>query len=74
LALNDLPSGEYAISVFHDEKRRGKLETNLLGIPLSGVGLANNPQFGPINPPTFAKARVFVPNTQALDIAVKYLF
>lgn len=74
VALNDLPSGEYAISIFHDEKKRDKLETNLLGIPLSGVGLANNPQFGPMNPPTFDKARVSVPNTQTLNISVRYLF
>lgn len=72
--LNDLPPGEYAISLFHDEKKRGKLETNLFGIPTSGVGLANNPQFGPMSPPTFDKARVFLPNTQTLSIAVKYLF
>lgn len=74
VALSDLPSGEYAISIFHDEKKRGTLETNLVGIPTSGVGLANNPPFGPMSPPTFDKARVLVPNTQTLNIAVKYLF
>jgi len=73
-ALKDLPSGEYAVSLFHDEKKRGKVETNFLGLPTSGIGLANNPRFGPTSPPTFEKTRVVVPATGGLDITVKYLF
>jgi len=74
VALTDLPAGEYAVSLFHDERKRGKPETNFLGIPTSGIGLANNPPFGPTNPPTFNKTRVVVPHTGAVDIKVKYLF
>lgn len=71
--LDNLRPGEYAISIFHDEKKLGRLERNFFGAPTSGVGLANNPQFGPMNPPTFDKARVFLPSTQTLSIAVIYL-
>jgi len=70
----DLPDGAYAVSMFHDEKRSGKLETNLVGLPTSGVGLANNPSISPMSPPTFDKALVVVPAAKAIEITAKYLF
>lgn len=70
----DLPAGTYAVSMFHDEKRLGKPETNLIGAPKSGVGLANNPKLGMTNLPTFEKARVTVPETKAITLDTQYLF
>lgn len=70
----DLPAGVYAVSMFHDEKRSGKLETNLVGMPTSGVGLANNPSISPMSKPTFDKARVVVPDAKVIEIGAKYLF
>lgn len=51
----DIPPGQYAISVFHDENGNGKLDTNFLGIPREGVGTSNNPK-GHFGPPRFAEA------------------
>jgi uncharacterized protein (DUF2141 family) len=53
--LADLAPGTYAVTVFHDERNTGKVETNFLGIPRSGLGASNNPRarFGP---PSFAAA------------------
>ncbi len=47
--LPGVPAGVYAVSVFHDEANTGKVETNFLGIPRSGLGASNNPRsrFGP---------------------------
>jgi uncharacterized protein (DUF2141 family) len=44
-----LPPGEYALSIFHDENDNGKLDTNFIGIPKEPVALSNNarPKFGP---------------------------
>lgn len=70
----DLPAGTYAVSMFHDEKRLGKPETNLIGAPKSGVGLANNPKLGLTNLPTFEKARITVPETKAITLETQYLF
>ena len=70
----DLPPGTYAVSMFHDEKRLGKPETNLIGAPKSGVGLANNPKLGIMSPPTFDKGRISVPETKAITIETLYLF
>lgn len=74
LSFLDLPDGAYAVSMFHDEKRSGRLETNLVGLPTSGVGLANNPSISPMSPPTFDKALVVVPAAKAIEITAKYLF
>ncbi|MDP4535942.1 DUF2141 domain-containing protein [Alkalimonas collagenimarina] len=55
IPLTDLPAGEYAIRVMHDENNNGKLDTNLLGMPTEQYGFSNNAgQFGPAS---FADAR-----------------
>ncbi|MBO6525165.1 MAG: DUF2141 domain-containing protein [Balneolaceae bacterium] len=45
----DLPFGEYAIAVYHDKNKNGKLDTNFLGIPKEDYGFSNNARgkFGP---------------------------
>lgn len=59
-----LVPGIYAVSVFHDEKRTGKVETNFLGIPRSGLGASNDPKprFGA---PSFEAAAFTVPDRPA---------
>ena len=37
-----LSSGSYAFIVFHDENFNGELDTNILGMPIEGVGNSNN--------------------------------
>lgn len=43
LELSDLPAGDYAVQVAHDENDNGKLDFNLVGIPTEGYGFSNNP-------------------------------
>ena len=47
--LKDVPDGVYAISVFHDENKDGKLDTNFFGIPSEDTGSSNDApaRFGP---------------------------
>ncbi|MBW8243061.1 DUF2141 domain-containing protein [Muricauda oceani] len=49
LHISDLPSGEYALAIFHDENDNGKLDTNWLGIPKEKVAFskAKMKTFGP---------------------------
>ncbi|SDQ18406.1 DUF2141 domain-containing protein [Flagellimonas zhangzhouensis] len=49
LTITDLPDGEYALAVFHDENDNGKLDTNWLGIPKEKVAFSNAKMktFGP---------------------------
>lgn len=57
--FKDLPAGDYAVMVTHDENDNGKLDTNMMGIPLEGYGFSNNPQV--MRKPTYEEARVHVP-------------
>jgi uncharacterized protein (DUF2141 family) len=50
--LEDIPTGKYAISVFHDENSNGKLDTGMFGIPKEGYGFSNNAR-GTFGPPSF---------------------
>lgn len=48
--FDSIPSGNYAISVFHDENSNHELDANFLFIPTEGYGFSNNPKFyGPSN-------------------------
>lgn len=52
-----LPSGRYAVIVFHDENDNGLLDTDFLGIPTEGYGFSNN-AMGVFGPPSFAAVAV----------------
>lgn len=43
ITLNNIPSGSYAVSVFHDLNGDRKLNRNSLGMPTEGYGFSNNP-------------------------------
>jgi uncharacterized protein (DUF2141 family) len=47
--FENVPAGEYALAVFHDENKNKELDTNFIGIPKEGYGFSNNSKatFGP---------------------------
>jgi uncharacterized protein (DUF2141 family) len=49
--ISDLPYGEYAIKLYHDENSDGELNSNFLGIPTEDYGFSNNvtSTFGPVD-------------------------
>lgn len=70
VVFKNLPAGDYAVLVTHDENGNGTLDTNLVGIPVEGYGFSNNPQVQ--RKPTFEEARVHVPaEGAAIDIALR---
>jgi uncharacterized protein (DUF2141 family) len=54
--VNGLPPGFYALAVYHDRNGNGKLDSNMLGIPLEPYGFSNDAR-GILGPPSFAAAR-----------------
>ena len=62
---DNLPAGDYAVAVIHDENRNAKLDRNFLGIPKEGFGFANNPHVG-LSAPPFQAAVIHVgcPSTE----------
>jgi len=54
--VQGLPPGAYALAVYHDRNSNGKLDSNMLGIPLEPYGFSNNAR-GVLGPPSFGDAR-----------------
>lgn len=58
-SFKDLPPGQYAVAVIHDEDQDGILETNFLGMPQEGYGASNNKLPG-LSAPTFEDSRLTI--------------
>lgn len=67
----NLPSGEYAVSVFLDENKNNKLDTNILGIPKELFGFSNNPRII-TGPPSFYESAIKV-NSSNKKINIKLI-
>jgi len=73
ITLPDVPPGEYAVSVAHDENANNALDTNWIGIPREGVGTSNNAK-GRMGPPKYRDAKFEVGAAGAVqNIAIVYL-
>ena len=67
VVIADLPPGEYAIGIVHDENEDGKLGQWLfVGPPKEGVGTSNNPS----GMPKFEEAK-FVLADQDIEVNIK---
>ncbi len=72
VVFRNIPPGDYAISVFHDEDNDGKLDTNFMGTPKEGFGFSND-AMGMFGPPSFEKAKIIIPATKSTSLTLKYL-
>jgi len=70
--IKDIPNGEYAVAIYHDENSNGKLDTGWFGIPAEGVGASNNKaSFGP---PSYKDALFKIDSEEKrIIIDIKYL-
>ena len=60
LEFKGLAAGQYAVSVYHDANENGKLDQNMMGIPVEATGFSND-ALGNMGPPTFEAARIDLP-------------
>ncbi len=67
IIINDMPEGEYAVSVFHDLDGDGELGTNAIGIPSEPYGFSNDAR-GRFGPPKFKSTKFAFPATQEISI------
>ena len=56
VTFTNIPPGEYAISVYHDKNKNGKLDTNFMGIPSEDFACSNNAK-GFMGPPKYQDAK-----------------
>lgn len=75
ILFENLPKGNYAISLFHDENRNNKMDNNFMGIPKEGYGASNN-KLPMASAPSF-KDNQFAVNNNAVNlpnIKLRYIF
>ncbi|MEQ9374831.1 MAG: DUF2141 domain-containing protein [Imperialibacter sp.] len=66
LVFENLPYGEYAVSVIHDENENGELDTFLV-IPTEPYGFSNN-VMGKFGPPSFEQSKISFKNDTSIEI------
>jgi uncharacterized protein (DUF2141 family) len=54
--FDNIPPGEYALALFHDENSNNELDQNFLRIPQEGFGFSNN-AMGNFGPPKYEDAK-----------------
>jgi len=72
ITFHDVPKGQYAVSLFHDENSNNQMEKALTGMPKEGYGTSNASDR--YDEPDFAKASVTVGDSnQTINIQMHYL-
>ena len=73
LAMDNIPPGNYVVSLFHDSNNDGELNRYWYGAPKEGVGVSNNVK-GSFGPPDYEKCVINVTgNPLDLRISLHYL-
>ncbi|OEK06935.1 DUF2141 domain-containing protein [Roseivirga misakiensis] len=72
IVFEEVPVGEYAIAVMHDENSNEELDFNSYGMPLEGYGFSNEAQ-GEMGPPDFDDAAFEVTEDSDQYVEIMYL-
>jgi len=68
--IKDLPEGEYAIAIYHDENGDKKCNTNLIGIPKEGYGFTRIAKL--FSSPKFDDSKILVNKDMTMPINLIY--
>lgn len=69
VVFENLPTGEYAISLYHDENNNGKLDMSWLGIPKEDYGCSNGAK-GIMGPPSYQDAKFTLSANKTITIKI----
>jgi uncharacterized protein (DUF2141 family) len=69
VTLENVPSGEYAVSLFHDENGNKKLDKGLFGIPTEKYGVSNNAK-GKFGPPSYDDCKFVIKSDMKIAITL----
>ena len=71
--MEDIISGDYVLTVLHDENGNRIMDKNIFGVPLEGYGVSNNPKPNRFGPPDYTKGIIHVKNkNQTIGISLRY--
>lgn len=69
--FKELPAGNYALAVFHDENGDGKMNKNMFGVPKEAFGFSNNVK-SLLRAPYFKECAFTIPKQQKIEISINY--
>ena len=67
--ISNLPAGEYGIQVMHDSNSNGKLDSNLVGLPIEPWAFSNNAA-GNFGPPEWNDVKFYLSGTITQSISL----
>jgi len=71
--IENIPPGEYAVAIMHDENANDKLDKNFFRMPKEGYAVSNNAKPGKFGPPKFEAALFTHGNTDThLNLTMLY--
>jgi len=66
----ELPPGNYAIAILHDENDDKKMNKNVVGLPREGYGFSNN-VMAPFGPPSYRRASFKHPGKTLTELSIR---
>ena len=70
VVFSSIPSGSYAVAVYHDKNNNNVLDKNYLGIPVEAYGFSNNAR-RTFSAPSFSEAALNLTKNKTIVISVK---
>ena len=70
IVFRNLPAGRYALTVFHDENRNGKVDTNMMGMPTEPLGYSRDAK-GTFGPAKFDDAVLSVDSDTTIKVTLQ---
>lgn len=67
--FNNVPKGEYAVSMYHDENANNTMDANFIGIPKEGYATSNNAK-GFMGPPKYEDAKFTIATDKKISIRI----
>lgn len=69
--IRNIPAGEYALLVYHDENNNDRIDKNFIGIPREPLGFSN--RYEPKGPPSYSRAAFVLEEgmTRHFDVKLK---
>lgn len=67
ITFENLPKGNYAVALYHDENSDNKCNTNFIGIPTEGYGFSNNVK-PKLSAPSFDATKIAIDQQKTIKI------
>ncbi|HUI33152.1 MAG: DUF2141 domain-containing protein [Paludibacter sp.] len=72
VTFSNLPEGDYAVNILHDENNNGKVDKGFV-LPKEGIGFSNYASIGLTNRPYFKKASFELKQNKTIKVKIVYM-